>query len=398
MKFKFLIFIIFIFSIVLILVAQSGMANASMHDEAIRDQNLLLGNEPPKPHVDTEAIKQSSEDAKAKAEGSLFLVPAPFYSPETSVGVNLLLFKVFPFDSDKDSKDQSNILSYLTYTAKQQIAFSATPTYYWSHGDNLFAGEVGYKSWPDQFFGIGNSTSSTPEAYSVQTLYLRPRLYHRFIGNWSAGPFYELQDDVITSLTPGQSLSQGSIPGSLGDFQSGVGAAVRYDSRDIPFFPSKGELLDVALTDFTGMLGSQYNYLRFTVDGHQYFQITDRNIIAAEIYLRTTNGVVPFESMSILGGNQYMRGVYAGRFRDKDFLLGQIEYRFPIYKRLGAAVFGAMGEVADELADLSASYTQSTAGGGLRYILNVQQQLNVRVDYGSGPYTSGVYIAVGEAL
>ena len=79
-------------------------------------------------------------------------------------------------------------------------------------------------------------------------------------------------------------------------------------------------------------------------------------------------------------------------------MLGQAEYRFPIYKRLGGAVFTGLGEVNDQFTNFDLSHTQATTGGGLRYFLDVKEQLNVRVDAGFGPYTNGVYVCAGEAL
>ena len=67
-------------------------------------------------------------------------MPAPFYSPETAVGLNLLLFKVFPFDEKKLRDNTSNILAYATYTTPLQFALAVNPTYYWDHGNNLLTG------------------------------------------------------------------------------------------------------------------------------------------------------------------------------------------------------------------------------------------------------------------
>ena len=68
----------------------------------------------------------------------------------------------------------------------------------------------------------------------MQTLYLRPRLYREVLWKWSAGPFYELQNDVLTVITSGAPLSAATIPGSLGTYQSGLGFGVRWDDRDAP--------------------------------------------------------------------------------------------------------------------------------------------------------------------
>jgi hypothetical protein len=62
------------------------------------------------------------------------------------------------------------------------------------------------------------------------------------------------------------------------------------------------------------------------------------------------SGNVPYRMLPTLGGSKYLRGYYKGRFRDKNLILIQQECRMPLYKRLGIAVFGGVGEVASTLA------------------------------------------------
>ncbi len=60
---------------------------------------------------------------------------------------------------------------------------------------------------------------------------------------------------------------------------------------------------------------------------------------------------LPFNQLSMMGGEMMMRGYYFGRYRDKNYLAAQAEYRFLPFdfsRRLGGAVFGAVGAVSDE--------------------------------------------------
>jgi len=77
----------------------------------------------------------------------------------------------------------------------------------------------------------------------------------------------------------------------------------------------------------------------------------------------------------------------------------QSEYRFPLFWRLGAVVFGDCGNVGSSLSDLGFDYLKYSFGGGLRVALNKAEKLNLRLDYGvSHRSSNGFYLQLGEAF
>ena len=102
-------------------------------------------------------------------------------------------------------------------------------------------------------------------------------------------------------------------------------------------------------------------------------------------------------ALSPLGGDSLMRGYYAGRFRDKVLLAGQAEYRLPLWWRFGLVGFVGAGGVADRVGILSTSAFKLTYGFGLRFRLNREGE-NLRIDFGYGKGTSGLYFTAGEAF
>jgi hypothetical protein len=94
-----------------------------------------------------------------------------------------------------------------------------------------------------------------------------------------------------------------------------------------------------------------------------------------------------------------MRGVYLGRFRDRHELIAQADYRVHVWKRFGAVVFGAAGNVFGSNGASLGDEMKYTYGGGLRFNINKHDALNLRVDY---TFTSfggqGLSLGVGEAF
>jgi len=95
-----------------------------------------------------------------------------------------------------------------------------------------------------------------------------------------------------------------------------------------------------------------------------------------------------------------MRGYYDGRYRDKDQVVLQAEYRMPVYRRLGAVVFGGIGNVSNNCDYIALEGLKYSYGGGLRIALTRSEKLNLRLDYGisRGARSKGFYFQLGEAF
>jgi hypothetical protein len=115
------------------------------------------------------------------------------------------------------------------------------------------------------------------------------------------------------------------------------------------------------------------------------------------------SGNVPFNHLSLLGGDSMMRGYYLGRFRDRNQLATQLEFRMlplPLgfSKRIGAAVFAGSGTVFPELSPESITKMVWSAGGGLRFLLFPKKDIYTRFDVAFTREGSGFYLFIGEAF
>ena len=93
-----------------------------------------------------------------------------------------------------------------------------------------------------------------------------------------------------------------------------------------------------------------------------------------------------------------MRGYYEGRYRDKDMIAFQMEYRLPVWWRFGLVGFVGFGGVADKIKKFKLKKFKYSIGWGIRYLLIRNEKINVRLDFGYGESSSGTYITIGEAL
>ncbi len=93
-----------------------------------------------------------------------------------------------------------------------------------------------------------------------------------------------------------------------------------------------------------------------------------------------------------------MRGYQLGRYRDNHALQFQSEYRVNLFWRIGATVFGGVGNVYPNVGDFRLRDSKYTYGLGLRLNANKNDPANVRIDWGWGEDTKGLYITFGEAF
>jgi len=76
----------------------------------------------------------------------------------------------------------------------------------------------------------------------------------------------------------------------------------------------------------------------------------------------------------------------------------QMEYRIPVWWKLGLVGFIGYGDVADELSHFKFGDFKYSGGWGIRYKISREEGTNLRLDFGFGRGTSGVYVTVNEAF
>lgn len=325
---------------------------------------------------------------------SFFGVPLAFYSPDTKWGGGAAGIFTFP-----GNPLRSSITFSFAYTQRRQVLAWIPFQWYHRNGNWRAYGELGWYRYLYQYFGVGNEyPDDFLETYTARF----PRVRWTVARRWRDsrhffGLRYNLDDYHISEATPGGDLATGNIPGARGGFSSSPGIVWLYDSRDSPFFPSKGILTESSVVFENRISGSDFRYARWTGEVSAYQKI-GRNILAVNALAVFTTAGAPFFLMPQLGGTRRLRGYPDGRFRDKHMVLIQAEGRVPLFWRLKAVAFGGVGSVFGTGGETVLLH--SNLGAGLRFEFDKKQKINIRFDYGFGIGTphSGAYLTVGEAF
>lgn len=341
---------------------------------------------------------RSSEDPY---KGRIVPIPLLIYSPETSFGFGLSAQYLFRFKNTDSTSNLSVTGLTVMYTLKKQFIIHPNWDLFFNNQTYRFTGDFLYQRYPDSFYGIGNNTRrSDQERYTTKYILLKARATRRVVQDLYLGLQYRLEYMFDPEYKAGGLFENNDIPGEAGFRASGVGVAIIYDSRDNTMYPFHGYYITVSNHFYRDWLGSTVEFDNVKLDARLYFNPgKGSHIIALNGYMELNNGDPPFMMLSKLGGEQIMRGHFYGRYRERQILAAQLEYRFPIWWRFIGVAFTGVGDVAHTFNDFALNDLKYSFGGGLRFTLDSKERINVRFDAAFGLHGArGFYFGIGEAF
>jgi hypothetical protein len=325
-------------------------------------------------------------------------LPIGTYSPETSLGLGAFATHFFRFGDEPASTRPSSVSFVTLYTLKEQLITELIPEAYWDNERWHIWGRLDYRSYPNRLWAQGNrATQDSEETYSEDRVRFQTLVDGAVVGKLRIEGKIEAIGMRLSDITPGGLLDTGVLPGASGGRSIGVGGGVLWDSRDHMLTPSSGDLHELALMSFSPLIGSQYTFSTAVMDLRRYIPITDTHVLALEFMSELQLGTVPFFKLATLGGEDRLRGLYEGRFRDNAMWIAQAEYRLPLFWRIGGIAHTGVGQVAGSAADFAFTRPEWSLGFGLRLLLNTHERLNLRTDFGVSREGYGIYVGIGEA-
>lgn len=323
--------------------------------------------------------------------------PIIFYTPETrwAIGAGGL----YVYRTDGSNGRASAVTASAIYTQNSQFIFEVTSNSLFS-GETLWhQGNYFYQNYPNTFYGIGNATpDSGKESYTAEILRVNPALMTRLADKFYGGFLVHFETWSLKKTESGGILASGGIAGSGTTTVTGIGLLFNYDERDNLFSPRKGRYYQAGFFTSPEFLGSTHAFSRMRVDLREYSLFGDAHVIATQLLFASTSGTVPFRFLPMLGGQNVMRGYFEGRYRDRHLAVIQAEYRSPFVFGVGMALFASAGNVYPTLRSISTGTLKYAYGGGLRIAFIPEEHIILRIDFGSGENSGGMYITFTEAI
>lgn len=347
--------------------------------------------------IDSILIKQQDSISIKKVAFSGY--PYAFYSPETQAAIGaggIILF----YTKKSEALRPSKIGFGAHYTTNKQYKFSLNPSIYFNANNLVVNMPVSFGYTLDRFWGVGNSTLETGteeyfrEDFNFQLEVQVPPLL--FFSDRS-GFILDYKNTTIVDVKENQFLIDESVNGHQGGNLFGFGINLIWDRRDNVFYPTEGHYQYIKFIVYTEP--SDYIFSTFEVDVRYYKKLLKNQILATNLYLKNVGNNAPFYELPALGGQNRMRGYFQGRYRDVSYVTFQTEFRQYFTKRFGFVAFAGIGDVGSEITDFSIKELKYSLGGGLRYLFNKKENVNLRMDIGFGADgNSGIYFGIEEAF
>jgi len=335
-------------------------------------------------------------------KNGIFVLPLLYYTPDTrwATGAAGVYYFKFKPKSLSEEKTRMSFVQFLAdYTQNRQLDVWATWNIFTRNEKYLFKGDIRYRDFPDRFYGIGNNTpSSDEEKYSYKLFVLKTLQLKKIKPGLFVGFDYELEYEYGFKYTSGGQLENGTIKGYNGALGSVVGIVAINDTRDNIINAKKGRFFEASSYFFLKPFGSTFRFTNINALYQQYWEVKHKHVIALQAKSRFTFGDVPFLDLSTLGNDDILRGYPKNRFRDNHFIGTQLEYRFPLFWRLGGVTFAGVGDVYGPNSEFSFNNLKYSIGTGLRFVVNPSERLNIRLDYGYGREGGYFYFMVAEAF
>lgn len=247
------------------------------------------------------------------------------------------------------------------------------------------------------YFGIGGRLNQGLPLKQDTDLLLAEGLY-RVRPNMYLG-LQAMAASTATGLDlPADLLPPGTPPPELSLDIELVNLAPKFvfDTRDNPFYPRDGWLVEGTMSLSRTAFGSDVDYERHDWALNRYFSLTERATLAVRVATEYVGGDAPFFVVPAFGAGSDLRGYQTGTYRDRFLFAAQAEWRQRLSQRWGAVAFAGIGTVAPEFGRWGESLP--AAGVGLRWVAAPKNNLSVRVDAAWGRGENEFYVSIGEAF
>ncbi|SFO69969.1 Surface antigen [Chitinophaga sp. YR627] len=341
-------------------------------------------------------------DTTSAAERSFRIYPTLGYAPET--GVELGASSLWLFRAKGDSTNRlSEVQAFSFFTFKGQYGLWIDNAVYGDKDKWFFLGRTRIQRFPLLYYGIGHSTDGEhPAVVDANYILLRQRVLRKISPNLFFGPEIDYQHLFSADFNQPEEGPHHALPaGSGGTTNLGFGAALVYDDRHNVLNVRKGWFGEISYLGYHPSVASDFQFGSVNLDIRAFHPIKKNNVLAWQVLGNFISGEVPFNQLALMGGDMMMRGYYQGRYRDKNMLAAQVEYRmlpFTFSQRWGATIFAGTAAVAPQIKAFQLDKTQFAGGAGLRYLLFPKKDIFLRLDVGMTREGPGFYFFTGEAF
>lgn len=189
--------------------------------------------------------------------------------------------------------------------------------------------------------------------------------------------------------------------GITNNFVSSIGLNISFDNQDYVYNPTKGLMFSIRPKLNADWLGSDNDYIDTDYGASYFIPLASNQVLGFALGGGFAWGDVPFDGYQNYGMRNNLRGYTTGKYKGKNMIAGQAEYRWRFYNRWGAVAFAGVGSIwgNDNEQEAFEQKLLPSVGTGLRFMISPEKRINLRLDYAVGvDGNQGLYFGVMEAF
>lgn len=326
------------------------------------------------------------------------VIGGPFYDKTSGLGIGICGSGLYHLQPSNPSLPHSNISLALRATTKGMFSLDAEGENYLS--DDRFRADykVELTTFRTEFWGIGyaqNDVDANSSFYTRNQLLATGNFLTRLAPGLYLGPtlFYSLyyadkRDARADSLL-------GNHPHHTSTM--GIGLALRYDTRDNALDPHHGMKLNIEQRIQPSCFGNSSTFCTTEMEWCAFTPLWKGCVLGGEIHTLINCGrEIPWTEFAQVEGSQRMRGYYEARYRDRNIVEAQLEFRQHIKGRSGVVAWVGFANVFRDTHTWQ--FRQTLPNGGFGYRWRFKPGVNVRLDLGFTRKGPGFIFSINEAF
>ncbi len=355
----------------------------------------------------TQWLHLNVEDSGRAKNNIIFsIIPVvPATSGQKQVAVSAINVAFYTGDPETSHISSIYFLPYTNFTSRSGLII--TPDVWLANNRWNLNGDLRNTKSAIYTYGVGGNTSSSGKDqvdYRYTRIYLNTS--YRLWGPLNAGIGYALDHyhHVNDQATSGHPSVFGIYGKGIGPMTTSTGLSFNFliDQRKNSINPSGGFYGAVTYRVNPPFLPNDLKWSSMYVDIRKYISLTGsrRSILGCRALYWGTYGETPYFNLPgtmLDAGGRTGRGYAYGRYRGKQMLYGETEWRFDLSQNglWGGVLFFNVQSYTDPHSG-QFDYLLPAAGSGLRLKFNKRNDMNITLDIAVGKNSFNWYLNLGE--
>ena len=341
-------------------------------------------------------FKNDIQETVLKKPGKIYLAVLPGIGYSILTGFTAVATINLSFYTSKgDSANLSTVQGLVEYGQNGQLVNSIISSIWTKKNKINFLGDWRYYNYASYTYGLGSESLSS-DADLIYYDYVRinqlavTQIVPDFLGGigYNLDYHYKIKDANPSAIPQNDYTAYGRTTTSN---SSGLSLNLLYDTRRNSNNPMGGQFVNLVYRPNFTFMGSDQNWQSLFLDYRKYVRLpaNSNNVLAFwNFYWITLHGTPPYFDLPATGWDTYSnsgRQFIQGRYRGRDMLYGETEYRFVITRNglIGGLVYLNAQSFSEWKTNEIETITPGT-GIGIRIKANKYSDTNLVITYGVG--------------